>query len=136
MVKQVNKITAGEYVIGFCSFIPVLGVVLGLVSVVLGALKFKVGGWKLIALGVSGISFTVVIYASFFLFIFKGDAFKHNRGFELLAKENLQTTLMAVEFYKQVHGQYPDQLGDMVDKTNNPYALSLIHISEPTRQAE
>jgi hypothetical protein len=119
MAKAKNKISAGEYIIGFCSFIPLMGILLGLVSIVLGALRFRNGGGKLIALGASGILFSAAIYAAIFFTVLKGNLFKHNSGFSSLTKQNLKSALMAVEFYKLVHGQYPDNLEDMTDK-NNP----------------
>ncbi|HTA75951.1 MAG TPA: hypothetical protein VK791_02200 [bacterium] len=114
MAASKEKISTGEYVIGFCSFVPVIGVLLGLVSIVLGALRFKAGGWKLIALGLGGIFFTTAIYAGFYFTVFNSD--KKNKGYALISKQYLKQTMMAVEYYKLVHGQYPEHLEDMSDK--------------------
>jgi hypothetical protein len=119
MKASEKQITVLEYVIGFASFIPVLGVLLGLVSVVLGSLRFKVGGWKLILLGVGGIFFTVVFYGVLFNYFFKSELGK-TEIYQKIALQNLRQTVMTLEFYKQVHGKYPDHLEDLFEK--KPYA--------------
>ncbi|HJT25034.1 MAG TPA: hypothetical protein VJ873_10680, partial [bacterium] len=72
MAKEEPKVTILEYVLGFCSFIPLMGVLLGIISIVFGALKFKSGGWKVVLLGVGGILFTIVLYGTLFLVAFGG----------------------------------------------------------------
>lgn len=113
MEKEAPKVTVLEYVLGFCSFIPLLGVLLGILSIVFGALKFKAGGWKVVLLGVGGILFTIVLYGTLFLIAFTG---KNNMMTEMeaqMAKSNLRQCVLALEFYHQVHGEYPAKLEDL-----------------------
>ena len=113
MGKEESKVTVVEYVLGFCSFIPLLGVLLGILSIVFGAIKFKSGGWKVVLLGVGGILFTIVLYGTLFLVAFGG---KNNMMTEMqrqMAQANLRQCVMSLEFYRQVHGEYPAKLEDL-----------------------
>lgn len=113
MAKEETKVTTLEYVVGFLSFIPLLGAVLGIVSIVLGALKFRAGGWKVVLLGVGGILLTVGLYAAFFAFMFFGKDNMMNDVMQQMARANLRQCVMALEFYHQVHGEYPAKLEDL-----------------------
>jgi hypothetical protein len=113
MEKDSSKVTAVEYLLGFLSFIPLLGVLLGVISIVLGALKFKSGGWKVVLLGVGGILVTVGLYGALFLFMFSGKDNMMTQMQGQMAKANLRQCVMDLEFYRQVHGAYPDKLEDL-----------------------
>jgi hypothetical protein len=129
--NEEKKVTLAEYIIGFCSFIPMIGVLLGAVSIVLGALKFKAGGWKVILLGVGGILFTIVLYSAIFFFAFSG---KNNVMTDMqnqMSRGNLRQCVLALEFYKQVHGAYPDKLQDLLDP-KHPTALGMVNFYDQT----
>ena len=53
-----NNIGRLGYVLGGASFIPLLGLPLGLIAIIWGVTKWKQKGWHLIALGLGGIIFT------------------------------------------------------------------------------
>lgn len=113
MAQEEPKVSLVEYIFGFCSFIPLVGVLLGVISIVLGALKFKAGGWKVVLLGIGGICFTVCLYGALFLFMFTGKNNLMNDMWKQVAKTNLRQCVMALEFYRQVHGEYPAKLEDL-----------------------
>lgn len=131
MEKEESKVTVVEYVLGFCSFIPLVGVLLGILSIVFGALKFKSGGWKLVLLGVGGILFTVGLYGAMFLFMFSGKNNMMSDMQQQMAKGNLRQCVMELEFYRQVHGQYPDKLEDPVD-AKRPFAGGMVSFLDQT----
>jgi hypothetical protein len=116
MSDSEKKITVLEYIVGVGSFIPFLGAILGVVSIILGAIKFKVGGWKLIALGVCGIFLTVALAGGLMYWAQKG-AFSKNPMFVELARKNLRQDVLALEFYKQTHGKYPQTLEELAIKS-------------------
>jgi len=113
MANEEPKVSWVEYIFGFCSFIPLVGVFLGIISIVLGALKFKAGGWKVVLLGIGGILFTVCLYGAMFLFMFTGKNNMMNDMWQQMTKANLRQCVMALEFYHQVHGEYPAKLEDL-----------------------
>lgn len=115
MSENENKVSVVEYVVGFGSFIPALGVLLGLVSIILGALKFKTNGWRLMVLGVLGIGFSVGLYFWMYDEVLEKVP-GHEKTFERIAEKNLKQTVMALEYYKLVHGAYPAQLSDLFEK--------------------
>jgi hypothetical protein len=119
MSDSEKKITVLEYILGAGSFIPVIGVLLGLVSIILGSIKFKVGGWKLILMGVFGIFFTVALFGA--VFVHYKDKMNGGEVFTDLARKNLRQDVMALEFFKQVHGNYPQKLDELTPKTPGQY---------------
>ena len=125
MAESKAKLGAVDYVVGFCSFIPVLGLLLGAASIVLGAIKFKAGGWKIMLLGVGGIFFTVGLGgAMIYIFYHKLNS-DNPKMFEKVSKNELRSIVMALEVYKQVHGQYPGQLKDLQDGVSGKGGLVL-----------
>jgi len=101
------------YAIGGCSFIPLLGVLFGLIAIVWGILRRKEGGWKLVALGCGGIFVTILLYGALFYFGFvqKGGVYDELRT--KMAKQNITTLAKSIEFYKTTHGQYPESLEEL-----------------------
>ncbi|MDP4227048.1 MAG: type II secretion system protein GspG [Bacteroidota bacterium] len=92
------------------SFIPVIGVVFGIISIIIGLTDFK--RFKLVfILGVSGIALTILIYGSLF---FVQQNLKKNGTID---KMQIQTTEMflnnlsnEIENYKCKNGSYPCSL--------------------------
>jgi hypothetical protein len=121
------KLGCLPYVMGGASFIPVLGVPLGIVSIVYGLIKRKEGGLPLAFLGVGGIVLTVVLYGTLFYkgFVEKGGVF------DVLKSQLVQTQVTGVvkelEFYRLQNGKYPAALKALEKKD----ATNLVFIYEP-----
>ncbi|MGH7738534.1 MAG: hypothetical protein ACREL1_00160 [bacterium] len=113
MEQTKAQISWVETLIGFLSFIPFLGFLFSLVSIVLGAVKFRAGGGNLILLGVLGFMANVGVYFLVLHFMIRGFAGTPSVNNEL-AQNNLRQTVLTLEFYKQVHGGYPADLKDLV----------------------
>ena len=107
-----DRLSVAEWIVGACSFIPGLGVLLALVSVILGAIRYKVGGWKILILGLGGIVFNVALFAAAFHVAFSG---KLGPGapFAILARQHLVGVVKSLEYYKQAHGKYPEALEEL-----------------------
>lgn len=112
MKSQVSWV---ETLIGFLSFIPFLGSLFGLISIVLGAMKFRVGGGKLILLGILGFIANVGFYFLILHFMIRGFMGAPSVNSEM-AQNNLRETVLSLEFYKQVHGRYPVNLRDLIQE--------------------
>jgi len=65
-----EKLGTFPYVIGGMSFIPLIGVLFGLVAIVWGLVTKKQGGKRLAAIGAGGIGFSFVLYGALFYFGF------------------------------------------------------------------
>jgi type II secretion system (T2SS) protein G len=104
------------YAIGGASFIPLIGVVFGIIAIVWGILR-RVR--SLIVLGVGGILFTIVLYSALFYFGFyqRGGIFDKLRSY--MAVTMLNSAVKEVEYYKLQHGHYPNSLRDLVSKDPN-----------------
>jgi len=94
------------------SFVPVLGVLVGAISIGYGDLR-KPRSWALVAIGTAGIVVTVSIYALLFRSI------KSKTGVFANLQQQMQTThilpniVRSVEFYRSQHGTYPEKLTDL-----------------------
>ena len=98
---------------GIFSLIPLLGLLVAVISVIFGVAKLRVDGWKLILIGVVG------ILSTHFSYPWLGSKF---------TVRDLHRCVTAIEFYKQVHGQYPKELKDLNEgKTGLENDKTLIH---------
>lgn len=119
-VPQKNRTVAG-WVFGGLSFLPLFGVVFGIVAIVIGAVK-KVKGP--IFLGIGGILFTILIYGGLFYF-----GFVANKGIfaELkvkLVSQELNSLAGQIALYKNKNGKLPEKLGDLGNPTEeNPIII-------------
>ena len=106
-----EKLGVFPFVVGGMSFIPLLGVVFGLIALVWGLVSAKRGGKLLAAMGAAGIAFTVLIYSALFYFGFaqRGGVYDDLRG--QMAQNNLDSLVSTIESY----GQYPASLAALQD---------------------
>ena len=105
-----SRLPGGYYAFGAASFIPLLGVVIGIIAIVLGLSSRKVGGRLLALLGASGIAFSVVLYGGLFYFGFvqRGGVYDGLRA--QMAQSTINALVPQVEFYRLQHGGYPPSL--------------------------
>jgi hypothetical protein len=124
-----NKLGCLPYAIGGCSFIPLVGALFGIAAIVWGIVRFKEGGWKLVALGGGGILVTILLYGAFFYFGFvqKGGVYDDLRA--KMAKQSVVSAAKSVEFYKTTHGHYPVSLEE-IEKGASPQER--LYLYDPT----
>ena len=110
-----NETTPGKlgkfpYVLGGMSFIPLLGVLFGIITIVWGLATKKLGGKRLAAIGAGGILFTIILYGTLFYFGFmqRGGVYDDLRS--KLAQTEINSLVQSIEFYKVEHGEYPESL--------------------------
>ncbi len=115
------------YIASGLSFIPLVGIFVGLIVILFGAIgKFK--NKILIIIGSCGILFSIILYSSLFYF-----GFKHRGGtFDDLtvqmAENQLTNIVKELEYYKIQNDTYPDSLNHL--DTEN----SFIFINDPILQ--
>lgn len=129
MTEQQKKLSTFPYVIGGMSFIPLIGVLFGLVAIVWGLVTKKTGGKKLALIGGGGIAFTVVLYSSLFYFGFvqRGGVYDDLRT--QLSKSTITSLVQAIEFYKTQNGEYPDSLETL---SKSLPENSMVFVFDPT----
>lgn len=117
------------FVFGGISFIPLLGVPIGVISIVWGLLSKKRGGKVLAIIGALGITCTVALYGSlyYFGFVQRGGIYDSLRV--QLAEQNLTTLVQAIEFYKIQNEFYPPTLEELASSQSQSQPV-LIH--DPT----
>jgi len=110
MSEDQNKLGTFPFVIAGVSFIPLIGVVFGIIAIVWGLVTNKIGGKKLALIGACGIGFSVFLYGSLFYFGFvqKGGVYDDLRA--ELSKTTITSLVQSIEFYKAQNGEYPETL--------------------------
>lgn len=124
---QPEKQSAGclAYAIGGASFIPLIGVIFGVVAIVWGIFRRV---WSLVVLGVAGILFTIILYSALFYFGFYQRGGVYDKLRSQLAVTMLNSAVKELEYYKLQHGHYPRSLRDI--DTKDPKKLPVF--TDPT----
>jgi hypothetical protein len=122
-MKKDEEIGCLPFLFGGFSFIPLLGVVFGIITIVLGVIYLKQRGWRLIVLGLSGILFTVVLYGSlyYFGFVHRGGVFDEHKT--QLVELNLNQIIQSVEYFKIQNDRYPHSLSELDSSSNTPLVI-------------
>lgn len=94
------------YLLGLLCLIPLVGAFVGLGLLLYGLFKYK-DKWLSI-IGAAGILWTILIYSSLFYAGKNATVFK--KGFEDISQMQLNSLVKYIEYYKLIHGQYPDRL--------------------------
>ena len=120
-----EKLGTFPFVIGGMSFIPGLGILFGLVSIVWGTITKREGGKKLRRLGALGIAFSVLLYSALFYFGFaqRGGVYDDLR--KKLAETTLTSLVPAIEFYKAQTGNYPESL-ELLQKSQPEGSMTFV----------
>ena len=101
------------YIIGGMSFIPLIGVLFGIISIIWGFATSKTGGKRIAFMGLAGICLTIVLYGALFYFGFvqRGGVYDDLR--KKFAQSTLNSLIPTIEYYKIQHGQYPESLKEL-----------------------
>lgn len=103
------KSVAG-WIFGGLSFIPLIGVLFGIIAIIIGAIK-KIKGQ--IFLGIAGILFTVILYGGLFYFGFVAKTGVYADLKVNLASQLINTDAGQIVLYKNQHGKLPTKLSDL-----------------------
>jgi len=129
-----EKIGCLPYVLGGLSFIPLIGVLFGIIVIVWGVIKIKIGGWTLILVGSAGIALTIFLYGSLYYeaFVERGGTFDDLRA--KLAQTTVTDLVKHIEYYKIQNGVYPDALEKLLPEQVNEQQppSGFISIYDPT----
>ncbi len=112
-MSEPEKLGAFPFVIGGLSFVPLLGLLFGGISIIHGLTTRKIGGKKLALIGLGGILFTVALYSSLFYFGFvkRGGVYDDLRA--KMTESTLASLVQSIEFYKTENGHYPESLEEL-----------------------
>jgi hypothetical protein len=99
------------YLLGLLCLIPLVGAFVGLGLLLYGLLKYK-DKWLSI-IGAAGILWTVLVYSTLFYAGKNAAVFK--KDFENISQMQLNSLVKNIEYYKLIHGQYPDRLEQLLD---------------------
>lgn len=129
MSNKNEKLGALPFVLGGLSFIPLIGIVFGIIAIIWGLVTKKTGGRKLAVIGAGGIAFTITIYSSLYYFGFEKRGGLYDELRAKLAKTQVTSLVTAIEFYKANNGNYPPTLG-VLEKSLSEN--SLVSVYDPS----
>ena len=129
MNEEQEKLGTFPYVLGGVSFIPLIGIIFGIIAIIWGLATKKLGGKKLAIIGACGIAFSIILYGSLFYFgaVQRGGVYDELRS--QLSKTTITSLVQAIEFYKTQNGQYPESLETL--RKSLP-ENSLVFVFDPT----
>ncbi|MEK7142957.1 MAG: hypothetical protein AAB785_01975 [Patescibacteria group bacterium] len=103
------KSTAG-WVFGWLSFIPLIGVLFGIIAIIIGTVKKTKGQ---IFLGIAGILVTIVLYGGLYYFGFIAKTGVYADLKVGLVSQLINTDAGQIALYKSQHGKLPAKLSDL-----------------------
>ena len=103
------KSVAG-WIFGGLSFIPLLGVLFGIIAIIIGIIK-KIKGQ--VFLGIAGILFTIILYGGLFYFGFVAKTGIYADLKVKLVSQIINTDAGQIALYKNRHGKLPAKLSDL-----------------------
>ena len=110
------------WVFGGMSFIPMIGVLFGIVAIILGAIKRRKGP---IFLGIGGIFFTVFIYGNLFYWGAVATTGPYAELKVPLTKQLMETDAGQIALYKNQHGVLPATLDEVASSTSETAMFAL-----------
>jgi ABC-type transport system involved in multi-copper enzyme maturation permease subunit len=105
------------YIVSGLSFIPIYGIIFGLIAILFGAIgKYK--NKILIIVGSCGILFSIIMFSSLYYFgvIQRGGTF--DRLSVHMAESQLTNIVRELEYHKIQNGRYPDSLKHLGTKNS------------------
>lgn len=127
---QTRSIGVFPFVIGGLSFIPLVGVLFGLIAIGWGLATTRRGGGKLALIGLGGIGFTIFVYGALFYFggVQRGGVYDDLRS--KMAQSSLNSLVNIVEVYKLKSGHYPESLDEL--KASLPKdSIDNVYLTDP-----
>lgn len=123
--KEKDDVGCFGVAIAVCSFIPLIGVPIGIISAIWGFFKWNSGGKKLVGLGVAGVLFTVGLYT--YLFFMAQQTFSDPKIQAQIVKPQLVALIKSIEYFKIQNERYPETLQELREKSKDP-----IFIEDPS----
>ena len=109
--KTIPTKSKPPYLLGLLCLIPLVGAFVGLGLLLYGLIKYK-DKWLSI-IGATGILWTIIVYSTLFYAGTHASVFR--KGFEEISQMQLNSLVKNVEYYKLIHGQYPDNLKQLLE---------------------
>ena len=106
-VSEKKKHGVGVFVLAGLSFIPLIGVLPGIICIIIALIGRKSNSKLLGGLGIAGISITVILYGYVLPNLTK------NKNFEPLTKRIVTNLIKDIEYFKIQNNRYPKNLEEL-----------------------
>lgn len=135
--KQARKHGAFPFVLSGVSFIPLIGVLFGIICIAIALFSRKSNSKLLAILGGCGILVTVVLYGvilPYSLSLFEEGEF--SELFEPHAKSTMTSMVRHIEYYKLQNSRYPNNLEDLRSSLKKGEMVFTFDVSGPLKMGE
>ncbi|WP_374961643.1 hypothetical protein [Spongiibacter tropicus] len=127
--KERKKHGVLAFIFSLTSFIPMLGIFIGIICIVIAATAKKSNSLLLGLIGAGGILLSVVLYGSLAYNMFKDDNF--SKAFEPHAKSAMTSLIKHIEYYKLQYGYYPESMDALRENFNEGEMVFAFDMSAP-----
>ena len=136
MTDEKETLGTFPYILGGISFIPLIGILFGIITIIWGLSTKKSGGKKLAIIGTCGISLSIALYGSLFYFgaVQRGGVYDDLRV--KLSQTTITSLVQAIEFYKIQNGNYPKSLESLSESLPENSMVTVFDPAIPPLSAE
>jgi hypothetical protein len=106
--EEKHKHRVGVFVLAATSFVPLVGIVTGIICIIIATVGKKSNSKLLGGLGFAGVMSSVVVYGSLFYQLLNNEEF--SKGFEAHAIGAMTSLVRDIEYYKLQQGHYPESM--------------------------
>ncbi len=132
--EKKKKHGAGAFVLAGFSFIPIIGVLTGIICILNAVIARRPNSKLLGLLGFSGIMFSVILYGVILPNIFKNTDF--SRQFEAHAISAMTSLVRNIEYIKLQNGTYPESMEEIRASLKEGEMLLSYDVSGPAKMGE
>lgn len=128
-MEEKKSIGFFAYFFAILSFIPIVGIIFIISSFSYGIAKRKIGGYKILIIGVIGLIIQIALANYSFNKLLSDDDSIMVEVTTKSAYENLDKTIKNIELFKKYKNKYPDNLEELI-KFNNTLDKKSTHLYE------
>lgn len=129
-----NKHGTGAFVLAGISFIPLLGVIPGIICIINALVRRRSNSKLLGILGFSGVMVSVVLYGVVLPSLFNNETF--SKQFEPHAISAMTSLVRHVEYYKLQNNRYPKSMEELRSTLKEGEIVFSFDVSGPMRLGE
>jgi hypothetical protein len=113
--------SAAGWCLGGLSFIPLIGVPFGIITIIIGIVKKNKGQ---IFLGIGGIIWTIVLYSALFYFGFVANFGPYADLKIGLTSQIINSDAGYISLYEQKYNKFPEKITDVIPSDTNMFSLT------------
>jgi len=134
-MEEKKKHGTGAFVVAGMSFIPLIGVLTGIICIFNAVISRRPNSKLLGTLGFAGIMFSVVLYGSIFYKMYEGEGFG-GKNFEPHAISAMTSLIRTIEYIKIQNSLYPNNMDEIRASLKEGEMVFSYDVSGPVKMGE